>query len=115
MKSNYARALPKAWTGMSKIFTALGDERRQRILLLFARGEKLNAGQIAAACPLVCVSAISILLDPQLDQSVVPLTALIGVPGAAVSTQNHPKQHSSQKPTPAQTLPDPPLHDWTGL
>ncbi len=52
MKSNYARALPKAWSGMSKIFTALGDERRQRILLLFSRGEKLNAGQIAAAVPL---------------------------------------------------------------
>ncbi|MHB1232978.1 MAG: ArsR/SmtB family transcription factor [Burkholderiales bacterium] len=52
MKTHYARALPKAWTGVSKIFTALGDERRQRILLLFDRGEKLNAGQIAAACPL---------------------------------------------------------------
>jgi ArsR family transcriptional regulator, arsenate/arsenite/antimonite-responsive transcriptional repressor len=52
MKSSYARTLPKAWKGLSKIFTALGDERRQRILLLFEPGEKLNAGQIVAACPL---------------------------------------------------------------
>lgn len=52
MKKQYAHALPPAWNGISKVFTALGDERRQRILLLFQRGEKLNAGQIAAACPL---------------------------------------------------------------
>ncbi len=32
---------------MSKIFTALGDEHRQRILLLFEPGERLNVGQIA--------------------------------------------------------------------
>ena len=52
MKKQYAHALPPAWAGVSTVFTALGDERRQRILLLFQRGEKLNAGQIAAACPL---------------------------------------------------------------
>lgn len=52
MKKSYARTLPKAWKGLSKVFTALGDERRQRILLLFEAGEKLNAGQIVAACPL---------------------------------------------------------------
>lgn len=32
---------------MSAIFVALGDEHRQRILLLFERGERLNVGQIA--------------------------------------------------------------------
>lgn len=32
---------------MSKVFTALGDEHRQRILLLFEPGERLNVGQIA--------------------------------------------------------------------
>ena len=52
MKSRYARTLPKAWKGLSKVFTALGDEGRQRILLLFEPGERLNAGQIVAACPL---------------------------------------------------------------
>ena len=52
MTKRYQSALPSAWLGLSKIFTALGDERRQRILLLFAPGEKRTAGQIAAACPL---------------------------------------------------------------
>ena len=31
---------------MSKVFTALGDEHRQRMLLTFGRGERLNVGQI---------------------------------------------------------------------
>lgn len=52
MKTTYMRALPKAWSGISKVFTALGDEQRQRILLLFDRGEALNVGQIHSACPL---------------------------------------------------------------
>lgn len=52
MKLNYARALPKAWLGLSKVFTALGDESRQRMLLLFAQNQRLNAGQIVDACPL---------------------------------------------------------------
>jgi DNA-binding transcriptional ArsR family regulator len=47
MKSNYRRAIPAKWKGMSKVFAALGDEHRQRILLLFERGERLNVGQIA--------------------------------------------------------------------
>lgn len=32
---------------MSKVFSALGDEHRQRILLLFEPGDRLNVGQIA--------------------------------------------------------------------
>ncbi|WP_428825937.1 ArsR/SmtB family transcription factor [Azonexus sp. IMCC34842] len=32
---------------MSRIFVALGDEHRQRMLLLFEPGERLNVGQIA--------------------------------------------------------------------
>ena len=32
---------------MSKVFAALGDEHRQRILLLFEPGDRLNVGQIA--------------------------------------------------------------------
>ena len=47
MKSDYSRALPEEWKAMSKVFTALGDEHRQRILLLFEPGERLNVGQIA--------------------------------------------------------------------
>ncbi|MDR0775383.1 MAG: metalloregulator ArsR/SmtB family transcription factor [Azonexus sp.] len=47
MKTNYTRAIPPEWTAMSRIFLALGDEHRQRILLLFEPGERLNVGQIA--------------------------------------------------------------------
>jgi len=47
MKSDYKRAIPREWKAMSKVFTALGDEHRQRILLLFEKGEHLNVGQIA--------------------------------------------------------------------
>ena len=47
MKRNYNKAIPGEWKGMSKVFTALGDEHRQRILLLFEAGEHLNVGQIA--------------------------------------------------------------------
>ena len=47
MKSNYTQTTPPAWQAMSKIFVALGDEHRQRILLLFEPGERLNVGQIA--------------------------------------------------------------------
>lgn len=47
MKSDYTRALPDTWKPMSRVFTALGDEHRQRMLLLFEAGERLNVGQIA--------------------------------------------------------------------
>lgn len=52
MKSNYAQTIPPEWQAMSKAFAALGDEHRQRILLLFERGERLNVGQIVDASPL---------------------------------------------------------------
>jgi DNA-binding transcriptional ArsR family regulator len=52
MKSSYEHALPAEWVPMSKVFSALGDEQRQRILLLFERGERLNISQIVAASPL---------------------------------------------------------------
>lgn len=47
MKNNYSRAIPAEWREMSAVFTALGDEHRQRILLTFEPGERLNVGQIA--------------------------------------------------------------------
>lgn len=47
MKADYSRSLPEEWRPLSKVFTALGDEHRQRILLLFDKGERLNVGQIA--------------------------------------------------------------------
>lgn len=47
MNPDYSRAIPPAWKHMSRVFTALGDEHRQRILLTFEPGERLNVGQIA--------------------------------------------------------------------
>jgi DNA-binding transcriptional ArsR family regulator len=47
MNPDYSRAIPVAWKHMSRVFTALGDEHRQRILLTFEPGERLNVGQIA--------------------------------------------------------------------
>ena len=47
MQKNYLRSIPREWRTISRTFTALGDEHRQRILLTFERGERLNAGQIA--------------------------------------------------------------------
>jgi len=47
MRNDYTRAIPPEWQAMSRIFVALGDEHRQRMLLLFEPGERLNVGQIA--------------------------------------------------------------------
>jgi DNA-binding transcriptional ArsR family regulator len=46
MNRNYLRAIPREWQAMSKAFTAMGDEHRQRILLTFEKGDRLNVGQI---------------------------------------------------------------------
>lgn len=37
---------------MARVFVALGDEHRQRILLTFEKGERLTVGQIAAVSTL---------------------------------------------------------------
>src|SRR4051812_40809070 len=42
----YARALPKRWHSQARVFTALGDEHRQRILLMFKRDEELTIKDI---------------------------------------------------------------------
>ena len=46
MNKNYMRAIPREWRNLSKVFSALGDEHRQRILLTFGKGERLNIAQI---------------------------------------------------------------------
>lgn len=46
MNKNYTKTIPAAWKNVSRVFTALGDEHRQRILLTFEPGERLNVGQI---------------------------------------------------------------------
>jgi len=48
----YTSSIPPEWQPMARVFTALGDEHRQRILLLFDKGERLNVGEIAAVSTL---------------------------------------------------------------
>jgi len=52
MNKNYMRTIPKPWRGIAKVFVALGDEHRQRILLTFDKGERLTVGQIAQVATL---------------------------------------------------------------
>jgi ArsR family transcriptional regulator len=52
MRPSYARAIPRAWRQTAGMFVALGDAHRQRILLMFEPGERLNVGQIVAASTL---------------------------------------------------------------
>ncbi len=46
------RSIPREWRQMAKVFVALGDEHRQRILLTFEKGERLTVGQVAAVSTL---------------------------------------------------------------
>jgi DNA-binding transcriptional ArsR family regulator len=52
MNKNYMRSLPKEWRAMAKVFVALGDQHRQRIMLTFEKGERLTVGQISAVSTL---------------------------------------------------------------
>ena len=52
MSRKYQTALPRRWHGLARVFRALGDEQRQRILLMFERGEELTVKAIFDACPL---------------------------------------------------------------
>lgn len=45
-------SIPIEWKDTSALFLALGDEHRQRILLAFEPGERLNIMQIVAASTL---------------------------------------------------------------
>lgn len=44
--------MPAEWKDTSDLFLALGDEHRQRILLAFEKGERLNISQLVAASTL---------------------------------------------------------------
>ena len=46
MHRSYSRSIPRQWRDIAKIFVAMGDPHRQRILLTFEKGERLNVGQI---------------------------------------------------------------------
>jgi DNA-binding transcriptional ArsR family regulator len=47
----FNQRLPKAWIARSRVFLAMGDENRQRILLMFERGEELSMKSIIDASP----------------------------------------------------------------
>lgn len=55
------RAIPREWRNLSEVFTALIDEHRQRILLIFSPGERLNVRQIVEVSTL-SRSAVSLHL-----------------------------------------------------
>ena len=46
MHRSYSRGIPKQWRDIAKVFVAMGDPHRQRILLTFEKDERLNVGQI---------------------------------------------------------------------
>jgi DNA-binding transcriptional ArsR family regulator len=52
MNKNYMRAIPKEWRNIAKLFAALGDEHRQRIVLTFEPRERLNVSQIVGVSTL---------------------------------------------------------------
>lgn len=52
MRKAYSKSIPRAWRHVVDVFSALGDEHRQRILLLFEPDEALNISQIVAVAPL---------------------------------------------------------------
>ena len=52
MKIHPNDALPTDWEAYAKVFTALGDAHRQRILLMFSPDDSLSISEIVAALPL---------------------------------------------------------------
>lgn len=49
MKPQYLiHGLPQEWDDVGRVFTALGENHRQRILLAFEPGERLSIREIAA-------------------------------------------------------------------
>ena len=52
MTAKYTTALPRQWRGLAGVFTALGDEHRQRILLMFECGDELTIKEVVEQIPL---------------------------------------------------------------
>ncbi len=52
MNNSYAREIPKEWEDIAKMFVAMGDPHRQRILLMFEKDESLNVTEISNASTL---------------------------------------------------------------
>ncbi|MDR2124364.1 MAG: metalloregulator ArsR/SmtB family transcription factor [Desulfovibrio sp.] len=52
MRKQHLLDYPEHWKPVAAVFSALGDETRQKILLLFEKGEDLSIKDIAACFPL---------------------------------------------------------------
>lgn len=52
MRNEYLQILPPEWSVTSRLFVALGDEQRQRLLLAFEPGERLNITQLVSTSKL---------------------------------------------------------------
>ena len=52
MLTDRIHSIPSEWSSTSKLFVALGDEQRQRILMAFEPGERLNITQIVSTSSL---------------------------------------------------------------
>lgn len=52
MYSDRIQKVTDEWRDVADLFVALGDEQRQRILLMFEPGERLNVTQIVSASAL---------------------------------------------------------------
>lgn len=69
---NFSRNDLDNMTVVSRVFLALGDLSRQQIVHLFAKGERLNVGQIAAALTMTRSAAthhLKILKNAEVLQS----------------------------------------------
>jgi DNA-binding transcriptional ArsR family regulator len=51
VRTDYLTSLPDHWRDIAAIFNALGDDLRQRILLVFEPGEELSIKAIAELFP----------------------------------------------------------------
>lgn len=52
MKTMHLHSLPEDWDHIARVFEALGNPVRQRILLSFDKGEELTIKQLADAFPI---------------------------------------------------------------
>ncbi len=52
MNRHYLTNMPSDWDRIAQIFSALGDETRQKILLLFEPGESISRKTISELLPL---------------------------------------------------------------
>ena len=52
MNTQYLQTLPDDWEAVARVFSALGDATRQKILLLFEPGESISLKSLTELLPL---------------------------------------------------------------